>query len=89
MRNSFSSFCKESKTKESKNIKKENLQEAYDDLKDLSNDELTQKLYSEVKKQKENGDFNYNALCENVERLKMFLPQETYENMKNLLEKIK
>ncbi len=89
MKNSFSNFCKENKSQGQENTRKENIQETFDSLKDLSGDELTQKLYSEVKKQKENGDFNYNALCENVERLKMFLPQETYENMKNMLEKIK
>ena len=89
MKSSFSNFCKENKSKEQENKKKETLQGTYDDLKNLSSDELTQKLYSEVKKQKENGEFDFEALRENVERLKMFLPQENYENIKNMLEKIK
>lgn len=84
----FSKFCEEKKEK--KDEKTEDiLRQSYDDLKDLSHDELTERLYREVKKQKENGEFDINALQENVERLKMFIPQDTYMNMKNMIEKLK
>ena len=89
MKKCFSNFCKNQDSRAYENVNKESLKETYDSLKDLSGDELTQKLYNEVKKQKENGDFDFNALSENIERLKMFLPCETYENMKNMLEKLK
>ncbi len=85
----FSKFCEEGVNKKKEKLKKETIQETYDDLKDLSYDELTDRLYSEVKKQKENGEFDINALQENVERLKMFIPHETYMNMKNMIEKLK
>ena len=89
---SFSKFCSQESKNEQKEESKstnEKLKETYEDLKDLNEDELTLKLYEEVKRQKDNGAFNYSALLENVERLRAFIPNETYQNMKNMLEKIK
>lgn len=91
---SFSNFCnsepknKETRKEESKNSQ-DKIQEAYDELKDLNSDELTQRLFSEVKKQKQNGSFDYNGLCDSVERMRPFISNETYQNMKNMLGKIK
>jgi len=86
MSKSFSDFCREEKVKPDQ---EENLQNTYDELKDMNYDELTEKLYNEVKKQKDKGAFNFVELQENVERLKPFISQETYNNMINMLEKIK
>ena len=87
---SFSKFCSQNNDKEKREKStNEKIQETYDNLKDLNEDELSSKLYEEVKKQKEDGVFDYSALAENVERLKPFIPAETYQNMKNMLEKIK
>lgn len=83
---SFSQFCKNNKQNKTE---EESLKEKYDELKDLGYDELTEKLYEQVKEQKQNGTFNYSALCDGVERMKGFIPYETYQNMKNMLEKLK
>lgn len=84
---SFSSFCKEN-SKKNENFEKD-IKETYEELKDLNSDELSQKLFEEVKKQKEEGVFDYEGLSANLELMKTFLPKNTYENMKNMLEKIK
>ena len=85
---SFSSFCKEN-SKKNENFEKKDIKETYEELKDLNSDELSQKLFEEVKKQKEEGVFDYEGLSANLELMKTFLPKNTYENMKNMLEKIK
>jgi len=85
---SFSSFCKEN-SKKNENFEKKDIKETYEELKDLNSDELSQKLFEEVKKQKEEGVFDYEGLSANLELMKAFLPKNTYENMKNMLEKIK
>ena len=85
---SFSSFCKEN-SKKNENFEKKDIKETYEDLKDLNSDELSQKLFEEVKRQKEEGVFDYEGLSANLELMKTFLPKNTYENMKNMLEKIK
>ena len=81
---SFSQFCNNNNEDKQKSIR-----EQYDELKDLGYDELTEKLYTQVKEQKEKGTFNYKALCDGVDRMKNFIPVETYNNMKNMLEKLK
>lgn len=91
MKQSFSNFCNNNKKKDGDFNKstQENIQEKYDELKDLNMDELTERLYSEVKKQKENGTFDFNGLKDSVERIKPFVPYSTYQNMKAMLERIK
>lgn len=89
MKNSFSSFCSEQKNHREEKVTEKDIREKYEELKGLEGDELTAKLYEEVKSQKEQGVFDYDSLVENVERLKNFIPQTTYQNMKSLLEKIK
>ena len=94
---SFSNFCKENqnmRTKEKKQqgssggMSRENIQQAYDELKDLNSDELTQKLCGEVRKQKQEGLFDYAGLCDSVEKMRPFISNETYQNMKNMLGKL-
>lgn len=84
----FSSFCKEN-GKKNQNYENKDIKQTYEELKGLGEDELSQKLFEEVKKQKQEGTFDYEGLAKNLEMMKAFLPNETYLNMKNLLEKIK
>jgi len=67
----------------------EKVQATYEELKNLSNDELTSRLYNEVAKQKSNGTFDYNMLNNSVESIKGYIPTETYENIKRMLESLK
>jgi len=67
----------------------EKVQTTYEELKNLSNDELTSRLYSEVAKQKSNGTFDYNMLNNSIESIKGYMPTETYENIKRMLESLK
>ncbi len=86
MSKSFSDF-------EYENPHQENMQDAvkqtYDELKDLDQTTLQQKLIEEVNKQKANNTFNFALLSSTVESMKPFMPQETYDGLKNLLERIK
>ena len=83
----FSDFCKEENVKQTN--QEEKLKESYDELKNMDYDQLTERLYNEVKAQKDNGSFDYEELKSNVEKLKPLISKGTYENMLNMLEKIK
>lgn len=61
----------------------------YNELKDLSHDDLSKKLIDEVARQKQNGTFNYNQILQTMEGLRGFMPQENYENMKRILDTLK
>lgn len=65
------------------------LMDKYNELKDLSHDDLSKKLIDEVARQKQNGTFNYNQILQTMESLKGFMPQENYENMKRILDTLK
>ena len=67
---------------------KESLNEKYDELKDLSHDELLSRLTKEIKRQKEAGEFNYDALISSLNAIKMYLPVETYDNMIRIIDEI-
>ena len=73
--------CGEDKTK--------TMKKSYDDLKDLGSDELMERLRHEVQEQKENGTFDVNLLMDSIEKIKMYLPEQTYENMKRIIESIR
>ena len=73
---------------ENKNVEKQ-AQESLEELKNLSQDQLMEKLLHEVAKQKKNGSFNYDGLLHTIEGMKEYLPQTTYRNILNLLEQIK
>ncbi len=73
----------------STNSAEQDLKKAYDELKDLDSKSLAARLSEEVKRQKNNGTFNYQMLLESVESMRMFMPQESYISLKNLLENIK
>lgn len=70
-------------------IAQEKLRSTYDELKNLDSDSLSQRLAEEVSRQKGSGTFDYASLSSSVEAMRQYLPSETYQNLKNLLEKIK
>ena len=67
---------------------KEDINKKYEELKDLSHDELLLRLKSEIERQKEAGEFNYDALISSLNAIKMYLPNETYENMIRIIDEI-
>ncbi len=67
----------------------EKLKSTYDDLKNLDSDSLSYKLAEEVKKQKEEGTFNFDLIKSSIESMRPFLTNETYINLKQILENLK
>ena len=65
------------------------LNETYDELKNCSSDELMSRLAKEVQQQKSNGTFDYNGLLNSIEKIKIYLPSQTYENMLRIIENLK
>lgn len=78
---------KEEKINYSKTEK--DLKNNYDQLKDCSADELMQKLFQEVKMQKDRGIFDYDGLKNTIEQAKIYLPEQTYENILRIVESLK
>lgn len=69
------------------NVKK-NINQAYEELKDCSSDELMGKLVREIQMQKQSGVFDYDGLKSSIEKIKTYLPRDTYENMLRVIEKL-
>ena len=65
------------------------IKNAYDEYKNLDEGALEKKLFEEVKKQKESGNFNLPLLESSVESLKPFMDEKSYLNLKNLFDSIK
>lgn len=84
----LSEFAKSDFKKESSEDIKENLSKSYDELKDLSQDDLYNRLKSEVNRQKRSGEFNKDALLSSLNAIRMYLPNETYENMIRIIDEI-
>lgn len=84
----LSEFAKSDFKKESSEDIKENLSKSYDELKDLSQDDLYNRLKSEVNRQKRSGEFNKDALLSSLNAIRMYLPNETYENMIRTIDEI-
>ncbi len=66
-----------------------NIKETYEELKDFSSDKLMSRLVKEVQAQKNSGVFDYDALRASIEKIKIYLPTETYENMIRIIESLK
>lgn len=77
------------KLSQMQNVKKEKISESYDDLKGCSESELYERLEEEIKKQKEDGVFNYQALMRSLDKIKDYLPRENYDNMIRIINKLK
>ena len=86
----LSEFKNEKKeTKPESTIYQKDITDQYNELKDASQQELFEKLSQEVLSQKKNGTFDYKALVSAIEKMKDFLPEQTYKNMLQVLEKLK
>ena len=66
-----------------------NLNEAYEELKGCSAEELMGRLAKEINLQKSNGTFDYDAIKNSIEQIKMYLPNQTYENMLRIIENLR
>ena len=66
-----------------------NINQAYEDLKDRPADELFSMLSKEIQNQKLNGTFDYETLRNSVEKIKTYLPTQTYENMIRIIDSLK
>lgn len=66
-----------------------NFTSAYEELKGCSNDELMNRLAKEVQSQKQNGTFDFDGLKSTIERMRIYLPNATYQNMMNIIENFK
>ncbi len=69
--------------------KQKNITQAYEELKGCSNDELMNRLAQEIRSQKQNGTFDFEGLKSTIERMKIYLPNATYQNMMNIIENFK
>lgn len=88
----FSDFTKQNNQKSNKTTKsmtEEDIVRTYNNLKDLNGDQLSKMLFAEVAKQKDEGTFNYQSLITSIESIKSLIPQNTYENLKKLVESLK
>ena len=65
------------------------INETYDELKNCSSDELMARLAKEVQQQKSSGTFDYDGLLNSIEKIKMYLPSQTYENILRIIENLK
>lgn len=90
----FSEYTKQprqEKKKEevSKSMSQEDMMKQYEELKSMDNNQLTARLFEEVARQKEEGTFDYASLAQSVENIKGYLPQSTYQNIKNMLDNLR
>lgn len=81
----ISSFGKSQQTEKQEG----DIMDKYNELKGLSQDDLTRKLLDETARQKGEGTFDYQKLASTLESLKGYLPPENYEKMKSILESLK
>ena len=65
------------------------LRNKYDEFKGMGREELNNKLFEEVARQKQNGTFDYDALSKMIETLRGSLPENDYNNLKRILESLK
>ena len=77
------------KKKNSEKVTQENLQETYNKYKNYSQSELFSTLMEQVEKQKRDGTFDYSQLENMINSLQGSLPQENFENIKRILERLK
>ena len=88
----FSNFTKQDfgdDKKSQKAFSQKDAVDSYNQLKNLSSDELSKRLFEEVAKQKQQGTFNYDMLISSIESIKGMIPQKTYQNLKSLVESLK
>lgn len=64
----------------------EDVMDKFNQFKDLSKDQLSQKLFEEVSKQKREGTFDFHALENMLEAIRGNLSENDYQNVKRMLE---
>ncbi len=86
----FSQFQSESQKQNTNSQKRENIDDnimsRFDEYKDMSQTELSQKLFEEVSRQKSEGSFDYSALENMLEAIRGNLSEADYQNVKRMLE---
>ena len=86
----FSQFQSESQKQNTNSQKRENIDDnimsRFDVYKDMSQTELSQKLFEEVSRQKSEGSFDYSALENMLEAIRGNLSEADYQNVKRMLE---
>ena len=70
-------------------VSESNLQQIYDKYKNSSQSELFSALMQEVASQKANGTFDFENLQKMVNSLEGAVPQENFEQMKRILNRLK
>ena len=68
---------------------KNNIMDTYESIKNCSGDELMNMLSAEIQSQKARGVFDYDGLCNTIERVRAYLPAETYQNMMRIIENLR
>ncbi len=90
----FSEYTKQPQQEEkreerAKSMSEEDVMKQYEELKSMNNSQLTARLFDEVARQKRDGIFDYASLAQSVENIKEYLPQKTYQNLKNMLDNLR
>ena len=67
----------------------EKINQIYQQYKNMDSSSLAEALANTVAKQKADGTFDYNLLNQSVEAVRAYLPEQTYQNLKNLLENLR
>ena len=93
MKGSLSGFGNKELKKENDikktNISQEDVYNEYDKIKNMSQAEAQSQLFSEVLRQKQNGTFNFEALSNQVESLRGYLPEKDFQNLQRMLENLR
>lgn len=86
----FKNFDKENNI-DADNLSKQGkkVEKLYNHYKGMSEDELVSELFKYVSKEKENGTFDYDALCNMLEKISPFLSDEQKLKMKQIMENLK
>lgn len=85
----LSDFKNSNKEKLKSNVSQAEIQDKFNQYKDMSKEQLNNQLLSEVAKQKMQGTFDYENLERMVNSLQGSLSNQEFENIKRLLESLK
>lgn len=84
---------KEAKAKEkleskTSNANEEELTKLYNDMKDMSEDDLMKRLADNIKEQKKRGDFDYDGLLNTLYSFKGLIPEENFDRMIRIIDEL-
>ena len=85
----LSDFKNSNKEKLKSNVSQAEIQDKFNQYKDMSKEQLNNQLLSEVAKQKMQGTFDYENLERMVNSLQGSLSNQEFENIKRLLGSLK